>query len=71
MATSMVWLWRRLINVEQQLGNFQKALECYEMSLEIKIKSLGIHHVDVARTYNNMGNVEDSLGNYQKALEYH
>ncbi len=55
--------------VEENLGNFQKASEYHEKALEIRIQSLGIHHVDVALTYNNMGNVEESLGNYQKALE--
>jgi hypothetical protein len=36
-------------NVEFLLENFQKALEYPEKSLEIKIKSLGLHHVSVRR----------------------
>jgi tetratricopeptide (TPR) repeat protein len=36
--------------VHEQLGNFQKALEYYEKSLEINIKSLRGAHVNVAGT---------------------
>ncbi len=36
--------------VYEKLGNFEKALEMYEMDLEITIKSLGAHHVNVADT---------------------
>ncbi len=34
-----------------------------------KFKSLGIHHVAVLSTYNNIGLVHEQLGNFQKALE--
>ncbi len=41
--------------VYEKLGNFEKALEMYEMDLEITIKSLGVHHVNVADTKQDIG----------------
>ena len=50
-------------------GNYVKALEYYERSLEIKIKIKGKDSIDVATTLNNIGSVYDSLGNFNKALQ--
>jgi tetratricopeptide (TPR) repeat protein len=55
--------------VEERLGNYQKALEYHEKSLEIKIKCVGPLDVIVAATYMNMGVVRMELGNFEKALE--
>ena len=52
-------------------GNYDKALEYYEMSLVISIKTIGENHSWVAATYGNIGQVWDSKGNYDKALEYY
>jgi tetratricopeptide (TPR) repeat protein len=57
--------------VHRQLGNFQKALEYHEKSLEIKILFLGVHHPSVADTFYNFGVVARNLENFQKALEYY
>ncbi len=51
-----------MLQLEWRRPDFQKALEYHEKSLQIKIKSLGPHHVEVASTYNNIGNVEIKLG---------
>ena len=56
-------------NVEQQLGNFQKALELHGQALDIQLQTLGGGHVAVADTYCNMGVVYKKLGNFEKALE--
>ena len=52
-------------------GNYVKALEYYERSLDIKIKVKGKDSIDVATTLNNIGSVHDSSGNFNKALEYY
>ncbi len=44
--------------VEESLGNYQKALEYHEKSLEIKIKFLEMHHV----------NVEEAASQYSLSL---
>jgi tetratricopeptide (TPR) repeat protein len=49
----------------------EKALEFYQQSLEIRLKTLGNQHPDVATSYNNIGSVWNSKGEYDKALEYH
>ncbi|CAF3916699.1 unnamed protein product [Didymodactylos carnosus] len=36
-------------------GDYDKALKCYDKSLEIKLISLPPNHPDIARTYNNIG----------------
>jgi hypothetical protein len=38
-------------------GKLNKAIECGEKALRIKIKVLGEEHPDVAISYNNIGNV--------------
>jgi tetratricopeptide (TPR) repeat protein len=57
-----------MANVEQKLGNFQKALELYKKSLEIKIKCLGDSHVSVAMTLGNMALVHSALGQKDEAV---
>ncbi len=55
--------------VHKKLGNFPKALEYYEKSLEIKIECLGGAHVKVAETKENMAIVYEQMGELKKALE--
>jgi tetratricopeptide (TPR) repeat protein len=52
-------------------GNFTKAIEYHEKSLEIKLKTFGEDHPNVANSYNNIGSLYDSQGNYTKAIEYY
>ncbi len=54
-----------------KLGNFQKALEYHEKALEIRIKSLGPHHVAVATTKKNIGIVHGTMGNQTTAKNYY
>ena len=53
------------------LGDHQQAKEYYECALSIQLKKLGPDHVDVARTYHNMGNLHDDLGDHQQAKDYY
>jgi len=58
-----------LINDNQ--GEYSKALEYCEKSLEIYKKTLPANHPDLATSYNNIGSVYDHMGEYSKALEYY
>jgi hypothetical protein len=40
-------------------------------SLKIRLDVLGLNHVDVALSYNNIGLVYRSKGDYKLALEYY
>mgnify|MGYP002384482041 CR=1 FL=1 len=57
------------INDDQ--GEYSKALEYYEKSLEISKKTLPANHPNLATSYNNIGSVYCSMGEYSKALEYY
>ena len=41
------------------------------MSIEIKINVLGAKHIDVAKSYNNLGVVHQELGELEQAKDYH
>jgi tetratricopeptide (TPR) repeat protein len=57
-----------MANVEEQLGNFQKALDLNEKALEIFVKVPGRHHVRVAMTKGNLGYVYEGFGDLAQAL---
>ena len=56
---------------QRYFSNYDKALEYYEKTLSIYIKTFGGTHSRVAFLYNNMGLIWDSKGEYDKALEYY
>ena len=58
-------------NLHNDFGDHQQAKEYYERALSIKLNKLGPDHVDVARTYHNMGNLHKALGEHQQAKEYY
>jgi tetratricopeptide (TPR) repeat protein len=51
------------------LGQYQKAIDYYQLALVSDIKTYGEEHPDVARDRNNLGGTYYEQGNYQKALE--
>ena len=53
-----------------KVGQYDKALECYHKTLEIREKVLDVEHLDTAMTYNNIANVYKKQGCYQTALEW-
>jgi len=62
--------------VYKSQGHYERALEYYQKSLDIKIRVVGSEHPDVAKSRNGIGNVlkrmgkpEEALVQYQKALE--
>jgi len=52
-------------------GENDKALEFYQKSLEIRLKSLPPNHPDLASSYLNIGSVYKSKGEYDKAIEFY
>ncbi len=55
--------------VQYFYGNYEKALEYHDQSLNIR-KTLG-NQSDVATSLNNIGIIYSDIDNYEKALEYH
>ena len=51
-------------------GEFEKALELYQKSLNMRLKLLGSNHPDVASSYANLGALYKDKGEYDKAVEY-
>ena len=61
--------YTNLGNAYQSLGDYGKAIEYNEKSLEI-FKDIG-DRAGESSCYTNLGNAYDSLGDYGKAIEYH
>jgi tetratricopeptide (TPR) repeat protein len=53
------------------MGEYEKALEYLQRSLNIRLKIYGEEHPDVAETYNSIGYAYVIKGEYEKALEYY
>ena len=56
-------------NAYHSLGQYQKAIDFYEQSLEIE-REIGNPQGE-AISLGNLGNAYDSLGQYQKAIDFH
>ena len=50
-------------------GNYDKALDFYKQSFDVRLKTFGASHPDVAYSYNKLGLVFGRKGKYAKALE--
>jgi tetratricopeptide (TPR) repeat protein len=55
---------------EHRFGEYDKALEFYEKSLDFKLKTPGGVHPSVATSYGNIGSIWGNKGEYDKALEF-
>ena len=64
-------LLSQLGDCETKFGSYDKALEYFEKSLAIYLKTLGGEHPSVATSYNNIGSTWDDKDEYDKALEYY
>ena len=53
------------------VGDYDRALNYFQKSLAISLKTLGEEHPSTAVSYNNLGLVYDNMGDYPRALEYH
>ena len=53
------------------MGEFSKAKEHGQQSLDIRLNALGPTHVDVATSYNNLGLVYQKMGQLEQAKDYH
>ena len=59
-----------LAYIKAKQGEYEKAIEFYEKSLEIRRKTLPPNHPDVASSYNNIAVVYCNMGEYSKALSF-
>ena len=55
----------------KNLGDFQQAKDSYACALDIYVKQLGLDHVNVATSYNNLGTIYRNLGDFQEAKDSH
>jgi tetratricopeptide (TPR) repeat protein len=53
------------------LGDHRKAIEYYQLALDIDEAVFGQKHPDVARELNNLGSAWKALGDHRKAIEYY
>ncbi len=65
---AVVQTYGNIANVEEQLRNFQKALDLNEMALEIFVKVLSRQHVSCTATLGNVANVHSTLGQKEEAI---
>lgn len=52
-------------------GEYSKAIEFYETSLDIRQKCVSENHSDLATSWNNIGMAYSHMGEYLKALEFY
>ncbi|CAF1145136.1 unnamed protein product [Rotaria sordida] len=57
--------------VHDKIGDYSKAFELHQKSLEIRQESLPPNHPSLAKTYYNIGEVHIHMGEFSKALEFH
>ena len=57
--------------VWRALGQYDKAIDYYELALASDLKTYGEDHPDVARDQNNLGLAWYALGQYEKAIDYY
>ena len=55
----------------QQKGNHDKAIECYKLSVDIKLKEVGELNPEVATVYNNIAVAYFYIEDNETALEYY
>lgn len=68
---SIVDLYEQIGRGFFNLGECQKALECYQTARDMGRILYSENHLYVAHSYNGIGRCYSSFGQHQKALEYH
>lgn len=64
-------IYQELGRTKRYQGEYKKAAEFYEKSLEIYLTTLPEDHPSLANTYNNIGLVSNNMGDYSKALTFY
>lgn len=65
------YIYQELGRVKWHQEQYDKAIEFYQKSLDIKLKSLGENHSSLVSCYTNIALVHKKTGNYQKALDFY
>ena len=68
--TRFAWIYGRLGDLHQELGDLDRAKEFHYRALEIKRKKLGPDHLDVATNYAHLGHIHQLLGDLEQAKGY-
>jgi tetratricopeptide (TPR) repeat protein len=63
--------YNQLGHISDHLGNYDKAIFCFDKSLEIKQKTLPPYHPALAASYNNIGEVYRKMAEYSQALLFY
>ena len=63
--------FNNLAGVYKDQGNYDEALNFYDLALEICNKVYGKNHPSTASTYNNIAGVYQDQGNYNEALKFY
>ena len=64
-------LLNQLGRLEDNFGNYNKALEYFEKCLIIELKKYDEFDINIAIYYYELGNIFSSLGKYDQSLDYH
>ena len=62
-------LLNNLGNIYRATGDYDRAREFHERALDIRRKTLGEEHPDVAQSLNNLATVYQNIGDYERARE--
>lgn len=63
-------VWHHMGKIYSAQGDFDRAMEYFHKAFDIRFKTLGENHPDVAHSLNNMGICYYYKGDYTKAIEY-
>lgn len=69
-TTNTTWLEETARFLVDYLADYDKALECLNKVLAIRMSAYGENHPDVAKSYSNISAVYRKLADYEKAMEY-
>ncbi|CAF0962908.1 unnamed protein product [Adineta steineri] len=70
-ASERAFHYNHLGCINDDHGDYEKAVWYYEKALEIEQKTLSSNHPDLTTSYNNIGSVYNKMGEYPKALSYY
>ena len=68
---SLAYIHSNLSVLFYRMGEYVKAQDHCQRSLDITIKALGPTHVNVATAYNGLGSIHEELGQLEQAMDYH
>jgi tetratricopeptide (TPR) repeat protein len=68
---NVAWVLNSIGDIDNDLGEYQKALNNHNRAMELWTKIYGKKHSNTATIYNSIGRVHYNLSEYTKALDYY